>query len=95
LIRSLPSIFRSSIPCRTRLLPFTAKCCGGSRYRLEQLLPTFTRHFLLLTATLHNGKEADFQLFLALLDGDYLECKFRWRHYPLSEVIHCSGNKPS
>src|SRR5271157_3566598 len=40
------------------------------RYRLGQLLSTLTRHFLLLTATPHNGKEADFQLFLALLDGD-------------------------
>jgi hypothetical protein len=36
-----------------------------------------TRHFLLLTATPHNGKEADFQLFMALLDGDRFEGKFR------------------
>ena len=47
------------------------------RYRLGQLLSTLTRHFLLLTATPHNGKEADFQLFLALLDGDRFEGKFR------------------
>ena len=32
------------------------------RYRLGQLLSTLTRHFLLLTATPHNGKEEDFQL---------------------------------
>ena len=32
-----------------------------------------TRHFLLLTATPHNGKEADFQLFLSLLDPDRFE----------------------
>ncbi len=31
----------------------------------------------MLTATPHNGKEADFQLFLALLDGDRFEGKFR------------------
>jgi hypothetical protein len=31
----------------------------------------------LLTATPHNGKEADFQLFMALLDGDRFEGKFR------------------
>lgn len=43
------------------------------RYRLGQLLSTITRHFLLLTATPHNGKEADFQLFMALLDGDRFE----------------------
>ena len=39
------------------------------RYRLGQLLATLTRHFLLMTATPHNGKEADFQLFMALLDS--------------------------
>ncbi len=47
------------------------------RYRLGQLLSTLTRHFLLLTATPHNGKESDFQLFLALLDGDRFEGRFR------------------
>lgn len=47
------------------------------RYRLGELLSTLTRHFLLLTATPHNGKEADFQLFMALLDGDRFEGKFR------------------
>ena len=47
------------------------------RYQLGQLLSTVTRHFLLLTATPHNGKEEDFQLFLALLDGDRFEGKFR------------------
>ena len=38
------------------------------RYRLGQLLGSRTRDFLLLTATPHNGKEPDFQLFLALVD---------------------------
>jgi len=47
------------------------------RYRLGQLLASLTRHFLLMTATPHNGKEEDFQLFLALLDGDRFEGKFR------------------
>ncbi|WP_245271890.1 helicase-related protein [Mesorhizobium sp. LNJC391B00] len=47
------------------------------RYRLAQLLSSLTRHFLLMTATPHNGKEADFQLFMALLDGDRFEGKFR------------------
>jgi SNF2 family DNA or RNA helicase len=40
------------------------------RYKLGKLLSSITRHFLLMTATPHNGKEEDFQLFLALLDGD-------------------------
>src|SRR5512147_2100812 len=47
------------------------------RYRLGQMLSTLTRHFLLMTATPHNGKEEDFQLFMALLDGDRFEGRFR------------------
>lgn len=47
------------------------------RYQLGQLLSKLTRHFLLLTATPHNGKEEDFQLFMALIDGDRFEGKFR------------------
>lgn len=47
------------------------------RYKLGKLLSTLTRHFLLMTATPHNGKEEDFQLFLALLDGDRFEGRFR------------------
>ena len=47
------------------------------RYRLGQMLSTRTRHFLLLTATPHNGKEEDFQLFMSLLDGDRFEGRFR------------------
>src|SRR6266436_1843410 len=47
------------------------------RYKLGQLLAPLTRHFLLMTATPHNGKEEDFQLFLALLDGDRFEGRFR------------------
>jgi hypothetical protein len=47
------------------------------RYRLAQLLGGTTRHLLLLTANPHNGKEEDFQLFLALLDADRFEGRFR------------------
>lgn len=47
------------------------------RYVLGQLLGNITRHFLLMTATPHNGKEEDFQLFLGLLDADRFEGKFR------------------
>lgn len=47
------------------------------RYKLGQLLSSLTRHFLLMTATPHNGKEEDFQLFMALLDGDRFEGRFR------------------
>lgn len=47
------------------------------RYRLGQMLSSLTRHFLLMTATPHNGKEEDFQLFMALLDGDRFEGRFR------------------
>ncbi len=47
------------------------------RRKLGRLLSGLTRHFLLLTATPHNGKEEDFQLFMALLDGDRFEGRFR------------------
>jgi SNF2 family DNA or RNA helicase len=47
------------------------------RYRLGQLLSGLARHYLLMTATPHNGKEEDFQLFMALLDGDRFEGRFR------------------
>lgn len=47
------------------------------RYRLGQLLGTLCRNFLFLTATPHSGIEEDFQLFLALLDGDRFEGRFR------------------
>jgi len=47
------------------------------RYHLGRLLSGLTRHFLLMTATPHNGKEEDFQLFMALLDGDRFEGKCR------------------
>ncbi len=47
------------------------------RHRLGQLLSTLSRHFLLMTATPHNGKEEDFQLFMSLLDGDRFEGRFR------------------
>jgi len=47
------------------------------RYQLGRLLSGLTRHFLLMSATPHNGKEEDFQLFMALLDGDRFEGKYR------------------
>jgi superfamily II DNA or RNA helicase len=40
------------------------------RYELAEELGAHTRHLLLMTATPHNGKEEDFQLFLGLLDSD-------------------------
>lgn len=47
------------------------------RYHLGRFLSGLCRHFLLMTATPHNGKEEDFQLFMALLDGDRFEGKPR------------------
>jgi superfamily II DNA or RNA helicase len=43
------------------------------RYRLGKVLAQVSRHFLLMTATPHDGKDEDFQLFLALLDPDRFE----------------------
>lgn len=47
------------------------------RFRLGELLGSITRHYLLMTATPYNGKEADFQIWLSLLDGDRFYGKFR------------------
>jgi superfamily II DNA or RNA helicase len=47
------------------------------RYRLGQRLGEVCRHLLLMSATPHNGHEQDFQLFMALLDGDRFEGRFR------------------
>ena len=47
------------------------------RHQLGKLLSRLTRHFLLLTATPHNGKEPDFQLFLSLIDADRFEGRYR------------------
>ena len=43
------------------------------RYDLGRLLSSITRNYLLLTATPHNGKEQDFQLFMSLIDADRFE----------------------
>jgi len=78
----------TSPDCRWDLIIFdeahklSASIFGGEarytkRYRMAQAISSHTRHFLLMTATPHNGKEADFQLFLALLDGDRFEGKYR------------------
>lgn len=56
---------------------------GGSkvdktqRFRFAETLGVATRHLLLMTATPHNGKEEEFQLFLSLLDSDRFYGKFR------------------
>jgi SNF2 family DNA or RNA helicase len=47
------------------------------RFHLAEQLGARTRHLLLMTATPHNGKEEDFQLFLSLLDSDRFYGKFR------------------
>ena len=47
------------------------------RFQLGELLGGVTRHFLLMTATPHNGKEEDFQAWLSLLDSDRFYGKSR------------------
>ncbi|HZO64485.1 MAG TPA: DEAD/DEAH box helicase [Kribbellaceae bacterium] len=47
------------------------------RYELGRLLGRVCRHLLLMTATPHAGKEEDFQLFMALLDADRFEGRYR------------------
>ncbi|QYG91813.1 DUF3883 domain-containing protein [Iamia sp. SCSIO 61187] len=47
------------------------------RYRLGKRLGLIARNLLLMTATPHNGRPEDFQLFMALVDGDRFAGKFR------------------
>ncbi len=47
------------------------------RRKLGDLARDCTRHFLLLTATPHNGKDEDFTLFMSLLDPDRFERQHR------------------
>lgn len=56
---------------------FGNKINKTKRFQLGELLGSISRHFLLMTATPHNGKEEDFQLFLSLLDSDRFYGKFR------------------
>jgi SNF2 family DNA or RNA helicase len=48
---------------------FGSKINETKRFKLGKLLGGITRHFLLMTATPHNGKEEDFQIWLSLLDS--------------------------
>ncbi|WP_341580955.1 helicase-related protein [Marinobacter metalliresistant] len=56
---------------------YGSKVNKTKRFQLGELLGSITRHFLLMTATPHNGKEEDFQIWLSLLDGDRFYGKFR------------------
>ena len=56
---------------------FGAEVKKTKKYVLGETLGAVARHFLLMTATPHAGKEEDFQLFLALLDADRFEGRFR------------------
>lgn len=56
---------------------FGSKINETKRFKLGKLLGSICRHYLLMTATPHNGKEEDFQLFMSLLDSDRFYGKFR------------------
>lgn len=56
---------------------FGSKLEKTARFRFAEKLGSHTRHLLLMTATPHNGKEEDYQLFLSLLDSDRFYGKFR------------------
>jgi superfamily II DNA or RNA helicase len=56
---------------------FGTKLVKTARFRLAERIGERTRHLLLMTATPHNGKEEDFQLFLSLLDSDRFYGKVR------------------
>lgn len=56
---------------------FGSKLEKTGRFRFAEKLGAHVRHLLLMTATPHNGKEEDFQLFMSLLDSDRFYGKFR------------------
>ncbi len=56
---------------------YGSKVNKTSRFLFAERLGESSRHLLLMTATPHNGKEEDFQLFLSLLDSDRFYGKFR------------------
>jgi len=56
---------------------FGNKLNKTKRYQLGEMLGSISRHFLLMTATPHNGKEEDFQTFMGLLDSDRFYGKYR------------------
>jgi superfamily II DNA or RNA helicase len=68
---------------------FGGEVNATKRYKLGKLLSPLTRNLLLLTATPHNGKDEDFQLFLQLLDEDRFEGRFRSgvHHVDTSDIM--------
>ena len=56
---------------------FSGEVKYTKRYQLGQKLGARARNLLLMSATPHNGKQADFQLFLGLLDADRFEGRYR------------------
>lgn len=56
---------------------FGTKVNKTKRFQLGELLGSICRHYLLMTATPHNGKEEDFQVWMSLLDSDRFYGKFR------------------
>ncbi|BBG03919.1 MULTISPECIES: helicase-related protein [Pseudonocardia] len=56
---------------------WTGELRTTKRYELGQELGNVARHLLLMTATPHAGSEENYQLFLALLDPDRFEGRFR------------------
>src|SRR6266567_8186257 len=56
---------------------FGREIARTKRFNFAEKIGQHTRHLLLLTATPHNGKEEDFQLFLSLLDSDRFYGRFR------------------
>ena len=56
---------------------FGSKLEKTARFRFAERVGAHARHLLLMTATPHNGKEEDFQLFLSLLDSDRFYGRFR------------------
>lgn len=60
------------------------------RYKLGKLLGQISKNFLLLTATPHNGKNEDFELFMSLVDRDrfFGDKKKKPGNQDISDLMH-------
>ena len=66
---------------------YPSKVEKTKRYELAEILRGRTRHFLLLSATPHSGKNDDFMAFMSLIDGD----RFAGRLRPGEDVPDLDG----
>ena len=64
---------------------------GSQRFNLGRILSQKTKHFLLMTATPHNGKDDEFELFLSLIDSERF-AEIKPKYYQCMENRYTNDN---